>query len=240
MLSRAIKRIVFVCLWSFPIHPSVSLPTSFDKPFCQRALVFSYFCYIRSLWWIITPVSRFTTVFNRYHGTGPSSICLSISCVVIIIVGAVCLASSCVTSVTTHGATLVGVQGFRSSVTVTLRSGACFWYCLVGNRCVTGSLTCFVPDSHLWVWLQRPLFLSVIFLFPSFGMIFKVYAWLRNDVWCVSFNIANVVAGTGFCNALIKYRAMSVAASAEEIIGISTLFGEIQRCWKCARILFML
>ena len=83
--------------------------------------------------------------------------------------------------------------------------------------------------------------MSAGYLFSAyFGMMLKISARLCKSVWCVSFNVANGAAGMEFCNTSIKSRAVSVAASAQDILGIFTLYGKIQQCPQCGRILCLL
>ena len=57
ILLRAKKRIVFVPFFIFLGDLSASRPNSFDNPFCQRSLVYFYFCCIRYFHCSIFPVS---------------------------------------------------------------------------------------------------------------------------------------------------------------------------------------
>ena len=59
-----------------------------------------------------------------------------------------------------------------------------------------------------------------------FGMMLNISTRICNAEWCVSFNEANVSAGTGFLNSSIKSLVASVAASADKILGIFTLCGK--------------
>ena len=111
----------------------------------------------------------------------------------------------------------------------------CCRHCILGFRYVIGALTCFGTNENSCTPLQRPLCMSVICFFASFGMMLNISARLSNAAWCVSFKITNCAAVTVFFNASIKSHAAIVAASAEEILGVFTLCGKFHNVGNALR-----
>ena len=125
---------------------------------------------------------------------------------------------------------------FCSSFTIgtSLGIGACYYSCLVGYICVTFVQPCSgsFSTSH-----RSPLFLLVNWFSSPIGMMLNNSARFLSDVLFASLIVAKYVFVVGCFNASTKYRADSVAASADDTLGIFTFWGDIPICqkwfWSC-------
>ena len=121
-----------------------------------------------------------------------------------------------VSIVASLGATLVGIPFFLVYV-CTRGYGACCWCCLVDYLCVTWSQPCssYFSTSH-----HRPLCLLIDFWYATLGMMLNISSSFISAVWYVSLIVAK------WCfNVSTKYISASVAALADDTLGILTFWG---------------